>query len=80
MDLILKKASDLRAVLRGEIEHYREYLSNIIKAEDIKPAELVDRWIPNVIGEPFSLEKSYLEKVQVVTGSEALKRTVATMS
>ena len=61
-------------LLRGEIQQYREYLSEKIQVADVKPSELVGKWIPNVVGEPFSLERSYVEKVQQVTGSEALHR------
>jgi fatty acid synthase subunit beta len=63
-------------VLRGEIEHYREHLSNIIKVEDVKHSELVQRWIPNVVGKPFALEKSYLEEVQRITGSDVLRAVI----
>lgn len=61
-------------MLRGEIPAYREYLTSKVQVADIKPDELVGRWIPNVVGKPFSLDRSYIELVQQVTGSESLQR------
>jgi fatty acid synthase subunit beta len=64
--------TDHDAVLRHQIDHYRDNLSRSIKIEDINPADYVDRWIPNVTGTTFSTSKSYVEEVQRVTGSEQL--------
>lgn len=61
-------------MLRGEIPAYREYLTSKVQVADIKPDELVGRWIPNVVGKPFSLDRSYIELVQQITGSESLQR------
>jgi fatty acid synthase subunit beta, fungi type len=60
-------------MLRGEIPHYRDYLSRKVDEADVKPNELVGRWIPNVVGKPFSLERPYIELVQRITGSEPLQ-------
>lgn len=59
-------------MLRAEIQNYREYLSTKITANDVEPDEFVDRWVPNVVGTPFSLERKYVQHVQQVTGSERL--------
>jgi fatty acid synthase subunit beta, fungi type len=66
-------------MLRGEIPPYREYLSSKVHVADIKPKELVGRWIPNVVGKPFSLDRSYIELVQHITGSEPLQRLLRVM-
>lgn len=66
-------------MLRGEIQPYRDYLSRKVHEADIKPNELVGRWIPNVVGKPFSLERSYIELVQHITGSEPLQRLLRVM-
>lgn len=66
-------------MLRGEIPVYREYLSSKVQVADIKPNELVGRWIPNVVGKAFSLERSYIELVQQITGSESLRRLLRGM-
>ncbi|KAK4175382.1 acyl transferase domain-containing protein [Triangularia setosa] len=63
--------------LRSQIDDYREYLSRSIHVADIKPEELVGRWIPNVVGRPFSLKREYIEMVQRVTGSEVLLKLLA---
>lgn len=60
-------------MLRGEIEDFRQYLARCIRKDDIDPQQLVDRWIPNVVGQPFSLDRSFIESVQRITGSESLK-------
>jgi fatty acid synthase subunit beta len=66
-------------MLRGEIPIFREYLLSKVHVADIKPNELVDRWIPNVVGKPFSLERSYIELVQQITGSESLQHLLRVM-
>lgn len=66
-------------MLRGEIPVYREYLSSKVQVGDIKPQELVGRWIPNVVGKPFSVDRSYVELVQQITGSESLLRLLRGM-
>lgn len=66
-------------MLRGEIHVYRDYLSSKVQVADIKPNELVGRWIPNVVGKAFSLERSYIELVQQITGSESLQRILRVM-
>lgn len=66
-------------MLRGEIPAYRDYLSSKVQVADIKPNELVGRWIPNVVGKPFSLDRSYVELVQQITGSESLHRLLRIM-
>lgn len=65
--------------LRGQIDDYRTYLVRSIRVEDIRPEELVRRWIPNVVGEVFSVEKDFVEKVWTVTGSEVLGALLAEM-
>ena len=67
-------------MLRSEIPAYRDYLTSKVQVADIKPSELVGRWIPNVVGKPFSLERSYVELVQQITGSESLQRLLRVMN
>ncbi|EME39032.1 fatty acid synthase-like protein [Dothistroma septosporum NZE10] len=67
-------------MLRGEIEHFRRYLLTKVNVPDIKPNELVGKWIPNVVGRPFSLDRSYIEHVQSVTGSEPLQKMLKAMA
>ena len=60
--------------LRGGINTYREYLKEKILEENIAPDRLVGRFIPNVIGKPFSVDRSYVEEVAQITGSVPLQR------
>lgn len=62
--------------LRTGIDNYRESLRQMIHQEDIFPERLVGKFIPNVMGKPFSVEKSYVEEVARVTGSEPLQKLV----
>lgn len=62
--------------LRTGIDTYKESLRQMIHKEDIFPERLVGRFIPNVMGKTFSVEKSYVEEVAQVTGSEPLQRLV----
>ena len=62
--------------LRAGIDNYRESLRQMIHKEDIFPERLVGKFIPNVMGKTFSVEKSYVEEVARVTGSEPLQRLI----
>ena len=62
--------------LRTGIDNYRESLRQMIHKEDILPERLVGKFIPNVMGKTFSVEKSYVEEVARVTGSEPLQRLI----
>ena len=55
--------------LRGGIDGYRQFLRNKIRIENIDPDELVGKFIPNVVGKPFSVERSYVEEVARTTQS-----------
>ncbi|KAK5011828.1 hypothetical protein LTR28_010135 [Elasticomyces elasticus] len=60
--------------LRNEIDNYRQYLGGKILEENVDPDQLVERWIPNVIGSPFSVDRSYIMQVADVTESIRLRR------
>ncbi|KAL2131427.1 hypothetical protein VTI74DRAFT_5117 [Chaetomium olivicolor] len=49
--------------LRGQIGDYREYLAKSIRPEDVKPEELVGKWIPNVVGEVFDVRREFVQRV-----------------
>lgn len=66
-------------MLRGEIQYYRQYLLSKLHVADIKPDELVDRWIPNVVGKPLSLDREYIELAQKITGSQPLQHLLGVM-
>ncbi|KAL9609772.1 MAG: hypothetical protein Q9167_005484 [Letrouitia subvulpina] len=58
--------------LRGGIDTYRQFLKNKIRVENIDPDQLVGKYIPNVIGRPFSVERSFVEEVAKTTRSAPL--------
>ena len=62
--------------LRTGIDNYRETLRQMVHKEDIFPERLVGKFIPNVMGKTFSVEKSYVEEVARMTGSEPLQRLI----
>ncbi|KAL6237517.1 putative sterigmatocystin biosynthesis fatty acid synthase subunit beta [Aspergillus navahoensis] len=59
-------------MLRGHIDGYRQYLKRHLRVSDVKPEELVGRWIPNVVGKPFALDAEYIRLVQGITHSRPL--------
>ncbi|CAK4034468.1 aflB fas-1 fatty acid synthase beta subunit [Lecanosticta acicola] len=67
-------------LLRPGVPQYRKYLSERISVEDVRPSELVDRWIPNVTGTTFSINKDYIEEVTRMTGSQQLRGLIPGMA
>ncbi|HCU25279.1 MAG TPA: hypothetical protein DF383_09690, partial [Deltaproteobacteria bacterium] len=59
-------------VLSGGVPAFRRMLESKI-SQDIDIAALVDRYVPNLTGKPFSLERSYVEQVYQLTQSPVLK-------
>jgi fatty acid synthase subunit beta len=59
--------------LRPRMEAFRRVLQDSLSAERLKPSLLVGRYIPNVNGTPFSLEKEYFEETLRITKSEPLR-------
>ena len=47
------------SVLRGAVAEFRPYLE--IALRDLDPERLVGRWVPNLLGRPFSLEDSAID-------------------
>ena len=58
--------------LRDGIDTYREYLKGKIRKEDVVVDRLVDKFIPNLTGKPFSISRSYVSEVAQATNSKAL--------
>ncbi|TAQ91120.1 hypothetical protein B7494_g550 [Chlorociboria aeruginascens] len=59
--------------LLSGVAPYRKFLLDKIQEEDIDPKKLVGKYVPNLTAKPFSLEKSYWEETQKLTGSEVLQ-------
>jgi hypothetical protein len=60
--------------LQGGIDIYRKYLQTKVREQDIAVDQLVGKWIPNVVGRPFSVDRTYMEEVVKITGSAPLQR------
>ena len=58
--------------LRDGVPSYRAFLELHVNPENVQVDKLVGKWVPNVIGRPFSLDYEYVRKVQEITGSEVL--------
>lgn len=59
--------------LREGIDVFRECLVNMIREDAVVPEQLVGKFIPNVMGSPFSLETEYVEEAARITGSKMLR-------
>jgi fatty acid synthase subunit beta len=59
-------------LLHTHIDDYRRYLEKRIRVQDVRPEQLVGKWVPNVLGKPFALEREYVEDVQRVVGGRRL--------
>lgn len=65
--------------LHNGIDAYRRFLLDKIHRSDVRPAELVDKFIPNVIGKPFDTSKEFVRDVAGITGSETMRELLARM-
>ncbi|KAH8585415.1 fatty acid synthase-like protein beta subunit [Bisporella sp. PMI_857] len=59
-------------LLRSHINDYRRYLERKIRVEDVIPEQLVGRWLPNVMGKPFSINRAYIKEAQKTMASTQL--------
>jgi fatty acid synthase subunit beta len=65
------------AHLRTGVPSYRSFLEERIHDGDVDPQRLVGKWIPNVMGKPFSLSTEYIQDVHRLTGSPILREVLA---
>ncbi|KAI0396676.1 enoyl reductase domain of FAS1 [Xylariaceae sp. FL0594] len=61
------------AGLRFWIPGFRNYFHEHVHPENVRPEQLVDRYVPNVVGKPFSLEKDFIREAARITGSTILE-------
>ncbi|KAI1179922.1 enoyl reductase domain of FAS1 [Nemania sp. FL0916] len=64
------------ARLRAWIPGFRQYFRERIQPSDIRPEQLVGRFVPNVMGKPFSLDDAFVREAAQVTGSAILEGLV----
>jgi fatty acid synthase subunit beta len=55
--------------LSKNVPSYRKFLSNMILKEKVDPSLLVGKWIPNITGKPFGIQREDFEELERVTGS-----------
>jgi fatty acid synthase subunit beta, fungi type len=61
-------------LLRPGVDAFRKFLQERIKTENIRPEKMIGRWIPNVMGQPFSLNPEYVEEAARLTSSPVLAK------
>lgn len=62
--------------LRSGVPSYRNFLNQRIAEADIDADKLVGKWIPNVMGKPFSLSSEYIRDAYEITQSPILKELI----
>lgn len=59
--------------LRPRMEAFRRVLQDSLNAERLRPERLVGKYIPNVTGTPFAIDREYFRDVLNITKSERVK-------
>lgn len=59
--------------LRPRMDAFRRVLQDILDVDRLRPDRLINRYIPNVTGEPFDITRDYFERVESATGSTSLR-------
>ena len=62
--------------LQHSVSAYRKFLQQQISKESLQVDKLVARYIPNLIGKPFSIQTEYLRETWDLTGSEVLRELI----
>lgn len=62
--------------LRGGVKPFQRFLVKKIPQSAVKPANLINKYIPNLTAKPFELTKEYFEDVYKLTGSEKIKNVL----
>lgn len=65
--------------LRPEVAKYRKFLSSRVRIENQHVDVLEGRFVPNVMGKPFSLDREYVEEAMRLTGSPVLRELLETV-
>ncbi|KAF2031179.1 fatty acid synthase [Setomelanomma holmii] len=62
--------------LRPRMEAFRSLLEDCLDSNSLAPENLIGRYIPNVTGTPFKIDRSYFETVLSITESERIQDVV----
>lgn len=63
--------------LRPGVSSYRKFLQSRLHTSKALVGKLVDRFVPNVMAKPFSLEKGYIQEAFELTGSDVLEELLS---
>jgi len=63
-------------LLMSGVPTFRQVLQHTFSHFDVAATEIVDKYIPNVTGAPFKLDKSYLQQILAATGSEVVSKMI----
>lgn len=55
--------------LEKNIASYRQFLKGMIQREKVEVEKLIKKWIPNITGTPFGIERADFERLEGITGS-----------
>ncbi|KAH8681839.1 fatty acid synthase [Xylariales sp. PMI_506] len=64
------------SLLRPRMGAFRAALRAGLDADRLRPERLVGKYVPNVTGAPFAIDRAYFEQAIQATGSEALRGVV----
>ncbi|KAF4203473.1 hypothetical protein CNMCM8927_008618 [Aspergillus lentulus] len=59
--------------LRPGVAAWRNFLLTRIRPENVQPDALEGKFVPNVMGQPFSLDRAYIAEAARLTGSDTLR-------
>ena len=62
--------------LRPRMEAFRSLLEDCLDGNTMTPEKLIGRYIPNVTGTPFKIDRAYFEEVLDITKSERIEKVV----
>lgn len=62
--------------LRSGVKPFQRFLVKKIPQNAVKPANLINKYIPNLTAKPFQLTKEYFEEVYSLTQSEKIKHII----
>ena len=62
--------------LRSGVKPFQRFLVKKIPKSAVKPANLINKYIPNLTAKPFELTKEYFEEVYKLTNSEKIKNII----
>lgn len=60
--------------LRPGVAEWREFLLRRVRVENIRPDDLLGKFVPNLMGRPLSLDREYIAEARKLTGSDILQR------